>query len=144
LTIKKILVPFDDSGYSNQAFKKALEIARQQKAEIIVATIMAGKYHFSMGPSIKLNQKIKNKEKSFADKVLLKLKTEAGKKDIKFTPIVIINSSVEKGILEYSKSHKIDLIVMGSHGRTLFRKLVLGSVAYGVVNHSTCPVLVVK
>jgi len=144
LTIKKILVPFDDSGYSNRAFKKSLEIARQQKAEIIVATIMAGKYHFSMGPSIQLNQKSKNKEKTFADKVLSKLKNAAKKNDVKFTSILIINSSVEKGILEYAKSHKIDLIVMGSHGRTFFRKLVLGSVAYGVVHHSLCPVLVVK
>jgi len=144
LVIKKILVPFDDSGFSNRAFKKSLEIARQQKAEIIVATIMTGKYHFSMGSSIQVNKKSKNKEKSFADKIILKLKNTSKKNDIKFSSVMIINSSVEKGILEYAKSHKIDLIVMGSHGRTLFRKLVLGSVAYGVVNHSLCPVLVVK
>lgn len=123
---------------------KALSIACQLNAEIIVVTIITQKHHFSMGTSIKLNQESKIKEKSFADKVLSKLENTAKKLDVKFTPIIIVNSSVEKGILNYSKSHKIDLIVMGSHGRTLFRKLILGSVAYGVVNHSSCPILIVK
>jgi nucleotide-binding universal stress UspA family protein len=47
-------------------------------------------------------------------------------------------------IVEYAERENIDLIVIGSRGLTGFRKLLLGSVASGVVTYAHCPVLVVK
>jgi len=47
-------------------------------------------------------------------------------------------------ILEYADEHGVDLIVMGSHGRRGFRRLVLGSVTAELVRHASCPVLVVR
>jgi nucleotide-binding universal stress UspA family protein len=47
-------------------------------------------------------------------------------------------------ILKLAEQEKIDLIVMGSHGRTGFTRLLMGSVAEGVVRSAPCPVLVVK
>jgi nucleotide-binding universal stress UspA family protein len=47
-------------------------------------------------------------------------------------------------ILEVAKSERIDLIVMGSHGRTGLARLMLGSVSSHVVTHAPCSVLVVK
>lgn len=49
-----------------------------------------------------------------------------------------------EGILQYVKTHGIDLIVMGSHGRTGFSHLFLGSVAEMVVRRAPCPVLVIR
>ena len=48
---------------------------------------------------------------------------------------------VEEGIFEYIKTHKIDLIVIGTHGRAGLARLIMGSVAEIVVNHSPVPVL---
>lgn len=48
------------------------------------------------------------------------------------------------GILQYVKAQDIDLVVMGSHGRTGFSHLFLGSVAEAVVRRAPCPVLVVR
>lgn len=144
MTIRKILVPFDASGYANRAFKKALNIAQIHNAEIVVASVIPGKYSSNLGFSIKLDKKSKDQERSFADKLLLKLKKTAEKLGLKSSSVIIVDSSVEKGLTKYAKSHKIDMIIMGSHGRTFFRKLVLGSVAEGVVNQASCPVLVVK
>lgn len=60
------------------------------------------------------------------------------------TDVLIKYTSVAKEILEYAESNKIDLIIMGSRGMTGIKKMLLGSVASGVVTYSQCPVLVVK
>jgi nucleotide-binding universal stress UspA family protein len=52
--------------------------------------------------------------------------------------------SVEGTIVEYAERQGVDLIVIGTTGRSGFKKLLLGSVASGVVNYATCPVMVVK
>ena len=51
---------------------------------------------------------------------------------------------VEEGIFEYIKTHKIDLVVIGTHGRAGLARLIMGSVAEIVVNHSPVPVLTAK
>ena len=47
-------------------------------------------------------------------------------------------------LLQFAKREGVDLIVMGSHGRTGLSRLLMGSIAEGVVRRSECPVLVVK
>jgi nucleotide-binding universal stress UspA family protein len=51
---------------------------------------------------------------------------------------------VVAAIVEYAEDKNIDLIVVGSRGMSGFKKLLLGSVASGVVTYAHCPVLVVK
>ena len=65
--------------------------------------------------------------------------------DVEFkTDVIIAEESIVKEIIEYSEQEKIDLIVIGTRGRTGFKKLFLGSVASGVLNFAHCPVLVVR
>jgi nucleotide-binding universal stress UspA family protein len=52
--------------------------------------------------------------------------------------------SVDGTIVEYAESHGIDLIILGTKGRSGIKKLLLGSVVTGVVKYATCPVMVVK
>jgi nucleotide-binding universal stress UspA family protein len=52
--------------------------------------------------------------------------------------------SAEATIVDYAESHEIDLIVVGTKGRTGFSKVLLGSVASRVVEYSHCSVVVVK
>ena len=47
-------------------------------------------------------------------------------------------------IIQYAKENQIDLIVMGTHGRTGIDRLLIGSVAEGVVRRAPCPVLTIK
>jgi nucleotide-binding universal stress UspA family protein len=53
-------------------------------------------------------------------------------------------SKVGSAIVDYAERENIDLIVIGTRGRTGFKKMLLGSVASDVVTYSHCPVLVVK
>ncbi|CAN0512611.1 unnamed protein product, partial [Phaeothamnion confervicola] len=46
-------------------------------------------------------------------------------------------------LLEFAESHKVDLIVLTSHGRTAFKRFLLGSVAENVARLAPCPVLLV-
>ncbi|MDC8453746.1 MAG: universal stress protein, partial [Candidatus Nitrosotalea sp.] len=52
--------------------------------------------------------------------------------------------SVPDSLITYEDTHNVDLIVMGSRGFGGFKKLLLGSVASAVSQHSKCPVLIVK
>jgi nucleotide-binding universal stress UspA family protein len=58
----------------------------------------------------------------------------------------LINSTrpVDYVILEYAEEKQIDLIVMGTRGRTGFKKLLLGSTPSSVVTYAHCTVMVVK
>ncbi|RMF87095.1 MAG: universal stress protein, partial [Nitrospinota bacterium] len=62
---------------------------------------------------------------------------------IKVTPLVYMGKAYEE-IIETAKSHDVDLIVMGTHGRTGLAYVLLGSVAEKVVRLAPCPVLTVK
>ena len=53
-------------------------------------------------------------------------------------------SSAADAIISYAEGNNIDLIIMGTKGRTGLKKIVLGSVASGVISHAKCPVLVVR
>jgi nucleotide-binding universal stress UspA family protein len=58
--------------------------------------------------------------------------------------VVIAEESIVSEIIEFAERENIDLIIMGTRGRTGFKKLLLGSVASGVVNFAHCPVLVIR
>ena len=58
--------------------------------------------------------------------------------------MIISPISVTGNIVEYAKHEKIDLIVIGTRGRSAFKRILLGSTASGVVTHAHCPVMVVK
>ena len=144
MTFSKILVPFDGSGYSEKAFEKALEIATKFESRLIVMTVLQSKVSDSSGISITRMQEIQDEEEDIATTMLKKLEDKAKAKNVPFTIKVVHNPSSSDGIISFAEANKIDLIVMGSHGRTGFRKIVLGSVASGVVGHAKCPVLITK
>jgi nucleotide-binding universal stress UspA family protein len=53
-------------------------------------------------------------------------------------------SKVENAIIKYAENENVDLIVMGSKGRSGFKRTLLGSVASAVLSYARCPVLVVR
>jgi nucleotide-binding universal stress UspA family protein len=64
---------------------------------------------------------------------------------IQLKTIVIISPlSVIGNITEYAEHENIDLLIVGTRGRSGFKRLLLGSIASGVVTHAHCPVMVVK
>ena len=73
------------------------------------------------------------------------IKSKLAKTNISVADRIIVSvSSIVGEIVGFADKEKIDLIILGTRGRTGFKKLLLGSVAEGVVTHSSCPVMVVR
>lgn len=145
MLFKNILVPFDGSKFSFHAFKIALDIAKKYKSKITsIYCIEGGEYRGPWYTDYSFGQEIRKRQEEIAKEHFAKLITMAKKDGIKIDVQIFVTSSVVKQIVKFAKSNKNDLIVMGSHGRTGWKKMLLGSVANGVSQQVKCPVLIVK
>jgi nucleotide-binding universal stress UspA family protein len=142
----KILVAVDGSEQSLLAASRAIEMAKKHDAQLTaltVAHIPLSSYGFGARPDALKHEKEKNALE--AKEWLRKLELAAASSNISLkTEVVDSQMSVEGTIVEYAESQGIDIIIIGTTGRSGFKKLLLGSVALGVVNYATCSVLVVK
>ena len=144
MLFENILVPYDLSKCSNHAFKVALNMAEKYDSKLNVLTCIEGDpWHHKFYDSRADAELLKNQRKA-AEEYTSKLEEAAKKKNIKITTKVIKTESIIKQIISFTKSKKIDLVVMGSHGRTGFDRFILGSVTNGVAQKVNCPVLIVK
>lgn len=144
MEFKNILVAFDSSSFANRAFKNALDIADPKTSKITIGTVVTGIYQPSIGFSMKYNKEMLERHSGLLKKIFSRLESDAKKKGLKLSLKILENSSVSKALLNYADSSKIDLIVIGSHGRTGINKIILGSIANDIVHKAKCAVMVVK
>ena len=143
MVFQNILVPYDGTNFSNRAFRKALEIAKKDNSKIIIFTMIEGEYSAIMGYS-KINPQVIKKQENAAKKYIYKLEHIGKNLNVPISVNIKQGTSIVKEIIDVANSKKSDLIVLGSHGRTGLNKLILGSVANGVVQQAKCSVMVVK
>ncbi len=142
----RILVAVDGSDVSMKASDAAIEMAKRYGSMLFVVTALSvpygGLYMTEIGDYDKY---IKKKEKEEAEKWLEEIKQRAREDKVTVeSKIIDPTPSIVGSIVNYADHNNIDLIVVGSRGRTGFKKLLLGSTALGVVTYSTCPVIVIK
>ena len=141
---ENILVPFDLSGPSMRAFKVALDIAKKYESKITVITCVEGDAWHHKFYDARIDEQLLKKQTKAAEKAMEKMEERADKSGIKVKLQILKSISVIKDITVFAKTRKIDLIVMSSHGRTGLDKVILGSVANGVIQQTRCPVLLLK
>jgi nucleotide-binding universal stress UspA family protein len=141
---QNILVPFDLSAQSTRAFKVALDLAKNYHSKITLLTCLEGDAWHHKYYDARADSELIKKQKKVSKKHLEQLESLAERSDVSVKSQIITSKSVVNDIVNYAKSRKYDLIVIGSHGRTGFDKLLLGSVANGVSQKTRCPVLIVK
>lgn len=144
MLFENILVPFDLSSLSNNAFKVALDIAQKYNSKITLLTCVEGDAWHHKFYDARADSELLKKQSKTAKKYMEKLEDSANKVGVKIKLQILKSTSVVKDITTFAKSRKIDLIVMSSHGRTGLDKIILGSVANGVIQRSTIPVLLIK
>jgi len=143
MSFEQILVPYDASSYANHAFDDALKIAEKFGSKITVLTVLGTKVE-NTGISLKRAIEIQEEHEDAATKILKDLEVLAKEKGVEFSFKVNYEPYPYKGIVNFSNSNSMDLIVIGTHGRSGIKKALLGSVASGVVEHANCPVLIIK
>jgi nucleotide-binding universal stress UspA family protein len=140
----KILVPYDASQFSNDAFNEALIIAKKFDAKLEALCVLGSAMKDQAVISLSTAIQLQDEQEDQATKIFKDLEKISKDEGVNFSFSVIYDPDPSKGIVNYANSNDFDLIVIGSHGRTGLRKRILGSVAYGVVEHAKCPVLIIK
>ena len=146
--IRRILVAVDGSNPSLNASTFAIDIAKRYDAELIVLHVIDPRYReleSAISPRPGRFKEIEKKVMEDAQKILDNVRHKATEKNVNVKMDAISSfTSVMKDIVHYAKVNNADIIVIGNRGMTGFKKLLVGSVASGVVTYSDCPVLVVK
>lgn len=148
INFKNILVPVDGSEFSMRALEYAVQIVKRFNSKLIALHVVPSsiRYDFFMSKKdYEMNSPFNQVLQLSYIEALKWFEDVKEKIDVEFTTDVIIaEESIVKEIIEYSERENIDLIVIGTRGRTGFKKVFLGSVASGVLNFAHCPVLIVK
>jgi nucleotide-binding universal stress UspA family protein len=149
-------VAIDGSVHSMKAADMALELtkielANSQKvgSELTALTVLdvsrPRKFlsSFIAAPTYGLREL--EEERNAAKQWMEVIRRKADDRKIPFKSEIIEGlASAEASIVDYSESHEMDFIVVGTKGRTGFSKVLLGSVASRVVEYAHCSVIVVK
>jgi nucleotide-binding universal stress UspA family protein len=140
-----ILVAIDGSDHSIKAAEYSLNLAKIYGATLHAVTVsyIPESYHMKQEDAIdksRTGDSIHDAKSWFE-----KFNQSAKENNISLKP-ELINSHrpIDYVLLEYAEQEKIDLIVVGTKGRSGFKRLLLGSVATGVVTYAHCPVIIVK
>jgi nucleotide-binding universal stress UspA family protein len=143
--MKKILVPCDFSEQAINAFRFAIDIARQSNGEVhLVHVIELPVLHDTvLMPVLSFEEALFEELREKAEKQFKKLETKYNDDSIKIKSKVVFGAT-SRMVLDYIEENKIDLVVMGTHGASGVREFVIGSNAEKIVRRSPVPVLAVK
>jgi nucleotide-binding universal stress UspA family protein len=136
---KNILVPTDFSDCANHALDYACELGKKLDATIHLMHCIGP---LAPGIGIALTQGMIDSLRESALQGLEKV--IAARSGIRFSKPLLVYLDARDGILDAAQTVRPDMIVMGTHGRSGFSRLVLGSVAEHVLRRSPCPVLVLR
>lgn len=145
--IKKILVPTDCSDLSKDALAYAITFAKQFEADLTLLMVAknAPISGFKSNKILPENLYLQLLEESNSyDKSSLKKFWDSFQENDIEAHLVILTGSPFNKIIKYAKQMDMDLIIMGTHGRTGIQHAVLGSVAEKVIRYSPTPVITIK
>jgi nucleotide-binding universal stress UspA family protein len=137
----KIMIATDGSKQVEKAVKSAVELARLTGARLYAVYVIAstGYTPRNFGWEESLREILEAEAKRAVTFV-----EEAGKNSGIEVESVILDGHPADRVMEFAEQEGIDLIVMGTLGRTGLDRFLLGSIAEKVVRHSKTPVMVVK
>ena len=127
LAFQRLLIASDGSSYSDAALMEATAMAARAGSELLGVAVAR-----------------EEGEISETREILQRMLTAANREGVSFQGISPQGLAADEGIIQVALENRVDLIIMGSHGRTGFKRLLMGSVTERVIGQAPCPVLVVK
>jgi universal stress protein A len=140
---KKILCPIDFSEFTDEILEYALDITKKYGAELHLIHIIPNLNYFTPYESFFTPENIIVVEKNMEDEVNKDFDAIIKKIDIPVKKVIRTGAAFVE-IIDYVKTESIDLIIMGTHGRTGLEHILIGSVAERVIRKAPCPVLTVR
>lgn len=138
MSAKKILFPTDFSRSSDAGLQYATVLARDTGATLLIAHVEEPPAAYGGG---EMYYGILEPDNSELWRMLREVKPT--------DPAVAFEHRLLRGdpageVVQLAEDEQVDMIVMGTHGRTGFKRLLMGSVAEAIVRRATCPVLCLK
>lgn len=158
LDFKRILCPVDMSPFSQGAVKLGVKLAQNSSATLYLLHVIDNPFdELYLSPITQADPalldlyrdepaqraRIMNATLEHSQ-VLLKQFYHEWVEQLPKVRYLVDNGDPFEKILDAAKGHRIDLIVLATHGRTGFKRLLIGNVAEKVVRHAPCPVLTLK
>ncbi|MHB8069243.1 MAG: universal stress protein [Desulfobaccales bacterium] len=134
---QKILLATDASPASEAAVARALDLAQDYGGELQVVAVM------KFPPQIYVEPPVTAAWRERLRACVERITAQAQSRNLAATGSVL-EGTPYKAIVDLAQREKARLIVMGAHGRTGLKRLLMGSVTERVIGHAPCPVLVVK
>lgn len=145
ITLQRILIPTDFSSHSQTALNYACEFARRFDAELHLLHVVQDVYSLLPEPAVAFPPpgEYMAELKAGAERALreaLPPPQDAGLRVVR----AVCEGVPFLEIIRYARQQEIDLIVIGTHGRSGLAHVLMGSVAEKVVRKAPCPVLAVR
>lgn len=143
---KHILIPTDGLALSTQALEKALDFAHEIGAEATVLVVMQPLEVLTLNP-VGLEvayAEYDRQNNEAADGIINDAKEAAKQRMVACDGVKLQSADPAQSIVQTAEDHNCDLIAIGSHGRSGFKALMLGSVTMKVLAKSKLPVLVYR
>ncbi len=142
--IKKILVAVDFSNQSREALLVAADLAQRYEASLELVHVLE-----MMTYALPEGYVVPTPEQFEQVTTILLQQLSAAEDDARKAGAPVVHSTLLQGsaaadVLRFATEGGIDLVVMGTHGRTGLKHLLIGSVAERVVRAAPCPVLTVR
>jgi hypothetical protein len=135
--MEKLMVATDGSDYSESAIREAINLAKVCSSSLIAVSVVKTNIEFD---SV-LPQFVEKIEEE-AIKHLESVKAQAKKEGVDCTTVVTLSEEPYQDIVDHASKNNVDMIIMGTHGKTGMKRLMMGSVTAKVIGHAPCNILV--
>jgi universal stress protein A len=139
----KIVCPVDFSEFTDEIIEYGVSIAKKFDSELYLLHVIPNLNYFTPYESFLTPENLVTMERSIEKEIDKDFQKTIKKIDMPVKQAVKTGVTFVE-ILDYIKTEKIDLVVMGTHGRSGFEHILLGSVAEKIIRRSPCPVLTVR
>ncbi len=145
MKMRRVLHATDFSAASSRAFKRAVDIAKASGAELLLVHVLPSVFPVVADGYVspKVYEDLEAATRADGQKRLDRLARRARASGARVKNLLLEGVPHER-IAQAARARKADMVVIGTHGRTGFAKLVLGSVASRVLAISPCPVRTVR
>ncbi len=140
---KTILVPLDGSKCAESILPHVESLAKAFESELILLRVVNHAPDSVTTTAAQIQKENFESDQENAESYLDKMVDELSKKRLNVRPLIFYGAAV-KSIIEAAREEKVDLITMGSHGRSGISQAFYGSVAAGVLNRIDRPLLLIR